>query len=65
LFIISTGKFWVTSGSIFGFHKKGFDNENPLGLIRQYPPKDMSLSPWSQKDLDENAQLLNIRPKKN
>jgi hypothetical protein len=21
-------------------------------------------SPWSQKDLDENAQLLNIRPKK-
>jgi hypothetical protein len=24
----------------------------------------MSLSPWSQKDLDENAQLLNIRPKK-
>ncbi|CAC9444387.1 hypothetical protein BSPLISOX_3199 [uncultured Gammaproteobacteria bacterium] len=25
MFIISTGKFWVTSGSIFGFHKKGFD----------------------------------------
>jgi hypothetical protein len=55
---------------VFNCYSRFFDapwqrdsNENTLGLIRQYPPKDMSLSPWSQKDLDENAQLLNIRPK--
>ncbi len=39
-------------------------NENTNGLLRQYFPKGMALSGFSQAELDEVADKLNDRPRK-
>ena len=39
-------------------------NENTNGLLRQYFPRGMNLSHYSQQDLDAIALRLNLRPRK-
>ena len=39
-------------------------NENTNGLLRQYMPKGMNISPFSQTQLNAIARQLNERPRK-
>ena len=38
-------------------------NENTNGLVRQYMPKGVDLSPYSRRDLEKIAHSLNTRPR--
>jgi len=39
-------------------------NENSNGLFREFYPKSMDLSKTSEKEVQENLELLNNRPRK-
>ena len=39
-------------------------NENTNGLVQQYLPKGVDLSPYSRRDLGEIAHSLNTRPRR-
>ncbi len=39
-------------------------NENPNGLLRQYMPKGVGISGYSQRQLNSIARQLNERPRK-